>query len=144
MKYQLHNRTLRFDKFSLSLRGNYKCIAENKYGIKGNSSVEYGKLTHGVPLFSLTAPQDCIHYAPLFSTDLSTQYTGVIGGNVTMSCKSQYGCQYVETCLENIEWDESAFPPDRTLSVNGSSCTTCISKGFLALGQGYFCFSLLC
>ena len=84
MKYQLHNRTLRFDKFSLSLRGNYKCIAENKYGIKGNSSVEYG-IVHGV--FSLTAPQDCIHYDHYFR-HISVNRTGVI----PMSCKSQYGC----------------------------------------------------
>ena len=79
------------------------------------------------PKFSTTAPEDCRVYKPLFSADLSNEYTAEIGGNVTMSCNSQYGCQFIEDCLKNIEWDESAFPPDRTIKINGSLCSTCTS-----------------
>ena len=137
IKDQLHNRTLHFDKYSLSMRGKYKCIAENKYGIRGNSSAIDGILFHDLPRFVITGPQDCSHYADLFLTDLSKEYTGVVGGNVTMSCKSQYGCQFIEECLENIEWDESKFPPDRTLRINGSSCSSCTSTLSLYGNRNY-------
>ncbi|KAI6655877.1 hypothetical protein LOD99_1611 [Oopsacas minuta] len=124
MKGQTHNEVLHFDKYSTDMRsGTFHCTAENEYGIGGKSTADNGR--HARPRFQLSAPQECVGYNQYFASDLSQEYKGSIGGNVTMSCSIQYACQFPQDCLDYIKWDDSLFPPDRTVKANISSCSRC-------------------
>ena len=116
-KSQIHNPELIAKEFSPEIHGMYQCTVKNKYGTEGDTLVP-GKERE------IKYPQDCQGYTQYRRAYLSSEHTGTIGGNITLTCFLQFD-SCIQDCSQYIKWDSSAFPLNRTINGKGYNCSIC-------------------
>ena len=116
-KSQINYPVLTVDKYYPEIKGNYVCVAENKYGITSKDTEYY---------YIVRAPINCNEYTQYRSVFLSPEYSASNGGNVTLTCTLRFACLELESCAQQfIHWRDSLFPTNRTLKGEGYNCSTC-------------------
>ena len=119
LKSQIHDPSLKLNAFSSGIGGDYLCLAQNKYGTIGSD------LDHELK-FTIQYPEDCQGYKQYLGANLSPEYTGTIGGNITMTCTLQFNfCSRPNKCADNVVWDNSVFPQNRTINESSYNCSIC-------------------
>ena len=122
LKSQIHDPAIKIKGFLPEIGGQFLCGAQNKYGVEGVD----GKYSDR---FTVEYPIDCQLYEQFLGANLSPEYTGTIGGNVTMTCTLQFdACSSPNKCAKHVTWDNSSFPQNRTISVASYDCSICTGK----------------